>query len=112
MTSQKRIKQLLLVTFILLSMTGVYLGFRGASELFASIDVENVTSSTKLTQPLESKIASYLNISVGIAVIVYMLIFKEKKTNIFWLLLGPIGVIIFSVKKLLTRKKGDETIAI
>ena len=112
MINKKGIKLTFLVAFTIFSILGLYLGFRGATTIFSSIDSENVTSSTKIIQPLESKIASYLNILVGIVVFAYIVAFKEKKTNIFWLILGPIGVLAFSIKKLLYLKKGGDNIAI
>ena len=54
MINKKGIKLTFLVAFTIFSILGLYLGFRGATTIFSSIDSENITSSTKIIQPLES----------------------------------------------------------
>ena len=112
MINKKEIKILFLIVSTLTSVLSLYLGFRGATHIFSSINPEDITNSTKIPQPFESKVASYLNILVGIVVFVYIIIFKEKKKNIFWLILGPIGIILFSVRKLIHLTKNGVNIAV
>ena len=96
MKNQRKFKIFSLLLLLFVAITGLIFGSIGSTELLRNAD--QIRTSVQL--PVASQIASKTMWVAMSMCVLYIFIFKERKRNLFWLLLSFFGIIIFSIKKL------------
>lgn len=100
MNNKIMIKKISLFFLFILSILGLVLSIMGTNQLFASGQAGKIP----LELPFVSQVANVLFWVMLVCHISFLFIFKERKSNILWLILSFPGVVIFSIKTLLKKE--------
>lgn len=96
MRKQAKFKIISLFLMFLVAIGGLTLGFIGSTELLRHADQITIVSQLPLASQISGKIM-WVSMTMFVA---YIFIFKEKKRNLFWIILSFFGIIFFSIKKI------------
>ncbi|TOY69702.1 hypothetical protein DIS12_06935 [Leuconostoc citreum] len=100
-------KVIYLSLLLCVTLLGLILSIHGATELIHNVNNLSHTSVV-LDVPITSKLSGWIMWLSFAMFILYIFLFKERKRNLFWMLISFIGIIIFSITSLIYVFKNKE----